>query len=68
MKKLVAFALVLSLGLFLAVGCAKEVKPVTPPANRPPANASATPEKKAGEAAKPGEPAKPETKPEEKPK
>ena len=63
MKKLVAFALVLSLGLFFAVGCAKEVKKEPP--KTPPAAGGAV---KPGEAVKPAEPAKPETKPEEKPK
>jgi hypothetical protein len=66
MKKLVAFALVLSLGLFFAVGCTKEVKKVTPPKQNPPVTTPVTPEKKPGEAATTPEPAKTPATPEKK--
>ena len=63
MKKLVAFALVLSLGLFCAVGCTPaKPKPVEPKKVKTPA----TPDKKAGEATTTPEPAKTPATPEKK--
>jgi hypothetical protein len=61
MKKLVAFAMILSLGLFCAVGCNKPAAPAKPPVKPPVATpvdkpaADAPAAKPAGDAAAPTE-------------
>jgi hypothetical protein len=59
MKKLLAFAMILSLGVFCAVGCTEKPK-TTKPTDK---GTVTTPEKKPVDTAKPGDTTKPEEKP-----
>jgi hypothetical protein len=59
MKKLVAFAMILGLGMVLAIGCTETKPPVAPAKQTPAAGKATTPPAK--DATKPGE-TKPEPK------